>query len=226
MTIRFPASSGTDMKRVLILSLSLLLLLCGCSKPHGLEKTDDGYTDEKSGIHYVALDPSYQPAARGEVFAEYKNKDRDIVRAFYEIPQLGTDLFLCDEYWNVYYAGETAPDASLWQLKTILVCEEDGISVERSRLSAGADDAEIALVRVLWFGDTESVLLPITAPAYTFQIKLSGEEYPTLYYNFSMQIYENGEVYFYDAFSRRTVLLPEQLAVALCPADTLPEENG
>ena len=188
-----------------------------------LEKTKEGYTDPKSGACYVALDPAYQPATRGETVAEYYNLERDVKRLFYEIPGLDVSRYLADEYSTVYCAGELLPNAALWQLTAVLVCEEESKSFERCRLSAGTDDAEIALLRTLWFGDAENATLPLGAPKYTFQVKLCGEEYPMLYYNFTMQLYESGEVYFHDAFNDRTLLIPRELAVKLCPQGTLPE---
>lgn len=210
------------MKRFLLLLLAVLLLFCGCNKKlNRLEKTDQGYTDTKSGIAYAVLDPAYQPAARGEAFAEYVNEERNITRAFYEIPGLDRALFMTDEYLNVYFAGSILPDASLWQLEAVLVCVEEAISVERCRLAAGTDDAQIAALCALWFGEGEATRLPIGAPAHTFAVKFSGKEYPALYYNLTLQIYANGEVYLDEPFSGRTVLLPIELAKALCPSGTL-----
>lgn len=188
-----------------------------------LEKTKEGYTNPKSGACYVALDPAYQPATRGEAAAEYYNAERDVKRMFYELPGLDVSQYLADEYGNVYCAGEILPNAALWQLTAVLVCEEENKSFERCRLSVGSDDAEIEALRVLWFGDTEKAELPLGAPQHTFQIKLCGEEYPMLYYNFTMQIYAGGEAYFHDDFNDRTVLLPRELAAKLCPEGTLPE---
>ncbi|MBE6703501.1 MAG: hypothetical protein E7585_08870 [Ruminococcaceae bacterium] len=220
-TIRYLGSLGIDMKRIVLLCLALSFLLCGCGRLRQLEKTEDGYADEKKGIYYEILEPAYQPAFRGEAVAEYVNKERDVVRVFYEIPGLDTALFVADEYLNVYFAGEDAPNAALWQLEAVLVCEEEAISVERCRLSVDTDATEIAAVKALWFGEGENAVLPVGTPAHTFQIKLSGKEYPMLYYNFDLRIYESGQVYFYDAFSRRTVLVPVELAEKLCPKGSL-----
>ena len=212
------------MKRIGLLCLALLLLLCGCAQTMQLEKTKEGYTDKRSGASYVALDPAYQPTARGDAVAEYNNADRGIKRVFYEIPGLNVAQYLADEYGNVYCSDEVLPDAALWQLTAALVCEEESISVERCRISEGDDDTELALLKSLWFEGASDAVLPILAPKYTFQIKLCGKEYSMLYYNFSMQIYENGEIYFYDAVSGRTVEVPRILAVKLCPEGTLPAE--
>lgn len=211
------------MKRIGLLCLALLLLLCGCAQTMQLEKTKEGYIEQRSGACYVALDPAYQPATRGDAVAEYNNADRGIKRMFYEIPGLDTALYLADEYGNVYYAGDALPDAASWQLTAALVCEEESISVERCRISEGSDDAELALLKSLWFEEASEAELPISAPEYTFQIKLCGKEFSMLYYNFSMQIYKSGEIYFYDAVSGRTVEVPRTLAVKLCPEGTLPE---
>ena len=210
------------MKRFLLLFLAVLLLLCGCNKKmNRLEKTEQGYTDTKSGIAYMVLDPTYQPASRGEAFAEYVNEERNITRAFYEIPGLDRALFMTDEYLNVYFAGSIAPNAALWQIEAVLVCEEEAISVERCRLAAGTDDAQIAALRALWFAEDEGARLPIGAPAHTFAVKFAGKDYPSLYYNLTLQIYANGEVYLDEPFSGRTVQLSAELAKALCPSGTL-----
>ncbi|MBQ8357394.1 MAG: hypothetical protein IJX39_06245 [Clostridia bacterium] len=207
------------MKRFLLLGLTLLLLLTSCSSVRRLERDAEGYgyTDQKSGIYYAEMDACFEPARAGDVWGEYKNDKGDVTRTFRSIPDLDPALFLTDEYLNVYYAGDVAIDASAWQIAAVLVCEEDVVSVENFRFSAGSDDATVAAIRALWFESAGDAALPLGKADYARRIKLTTTAYPNLFYCFSFLAYDSGEAYFYDANSRRTVVVPEELAAQMRP---------
>ena len=194
------------MKRFLLLGLTLLLLLTSCSSVRRLERDAEGYgyTDQKSGIYYAEMDACFEPARAGDVWGEYKNDKGDVTRTFRSIPDLDPALFLTDEYLNVYYAGDVAIDASV-------------VSVENFRFSAGSDDATVAAIRALWFESAGDAALPLGKADYARRIKLTTTAYPNLFYCFSFLAYDSGEAYFYDANSRRTVVVPEELAAQMRP---------
>lgn len=210
-----------DMKKLLLLLLPLLLLLSSCSNVRKFERDAEGYgyTDTKSGLYYVELDAAFEPASAGEAWGEYKNKKTEKTRTFRTIPELEPTLFLTDEYLNVYYAGDTPPDAAKWEVSAILVCEEDVISVEDFRFTTEGDTETVNAIRSLWFEGVGDGVLPFKDADYKRRIKLSCEAYPNLLYSFSFLAYDTGEAYFYDASSRRTVAVPDTLAVLLRPAE-------
>lgn len=220
MTTLCRGSLGIDMKKFLLLLLSLVLLLCSCSGLRSFERDAEGYgyTDKRSDLYYVELDAAFEPAKTGEAFGEYENEKTGAKRTFSEIPDLDPALFLTDEYLNVYYAGETPVDASKWELSAILVCDEDVISVEMFRFTAEKDAATVAEIRSLWFEGTGDAMLPFSDASYKRRIKMSCDAYPNLFYCFSFLAYDSGEAYFYDATSRRTVAVPDALVALLRPA--------
>ena len=220
MTTPCRGSSGIDMKKISLLLLALVLLLSSCSGIRTFERDAEGYgyTDKKSGIYYAELDAAFEPAKTGEAFGEYKNGETGKTRTFSEIPELDPAVFLTDEYLNVYYAGEGALDASGWELSAILVCDEDVISVELFRFTAEKDATTLSAIRSLWFEGTGDAVLPFRDAVYKRRLKMSSTAYPNLFYCFSFLEYDNGEAYFYDAATRRTVAVPSDLSALLHPA--------
>lgn len=211
------------MKRLLLLLLALLLLLSSCTdKPHVFAKSEDGtgYVDEKTGIFYRLLEGPYEPLASGETVGEYCNEKSGVSREFRAIPDLDSALFLADGNLNVYFSGQSMTPADQWAPSILLVCEEEVISVERKRFTAGTDDAAIARMLGLWFG-TEVATLPLKTPRISYRLKLSGTLYPNLLYCFSFLYYGEGEAYFYDPIGRHTVALPEDVIALICPAHVL-----
>lgn len=220
MTTPCRGSLGTDMKKIALLLLSLVLLLSSCSGLRSFERDTEGYgyTDQKSDLYYVELDAAFEPAKTGDAFGEYENKKTGTKRTFSVIPDLDPALFLTDEYLNVYYAGETPLDAAKWEPSAILVCNEDVISVEEFRFTTEKDAATVAIIRSLWFEGAGDAVLPFSDAAYKRRLKISCDAYPNLFYCFSFLVYDSGEAYFYDASSRRTVAVPDTLVALLRPA--------
>ena len=210
------------MKRVFLLLMLSVLLLCSCASARPFTRAEDGsgYTDTRAERFYLALAPAFEPASAGDIYGEYHDKERDVTRTFRVIPELDHTQFLTDENLIVYFAGETAPDPAAWQLQAALVCEEDAISVERLRLTAEEHGELLTLLQTTWFEGEGGEQLPLGAPAYTRRIKLTSAAYPNLFYCFTLHAYENGEGYFYDAVNRRTVRVPDALLTALYPNQT------
>ena len=221
MTIRSPGNLVTEMKRLLVVLLATVLLLSSCSKVNRFERDAEGigYTDSKTDIFYKELDPCYEPAAAGETVGEYLGEEKEVLRTFRQIPGLEPSLFLTDDYLHVYYAGKDQIDAAAWTVEHVLICEEDAISVELFRYTAGKADTAIAALRAAWFVAESNERLPIGAPQISYRVKLTTAAYPNLLYSFSFFAYESGEAYFYDAFSRHTVAVPESLLSDFLPAD-------
>lgn len=220
MTIPCRGNLDIDMKKLLLLLLSLVLLLCSCSGVRTFERDEDGYgyTDTKSDLYYAELDAAFEPAKTGEAWGEYRNKETDVTRSFYEIPELEPTLFLTDKYLNVYYAGDEEIDAATWTLSAILVCDEDVVSIVDFRFTAEEQGQTVSEIQRLWFEGAGDAMLPFGSAAYKRRIKLTCKQYPNLLYCFSFLAYDSGEAYFYDASSRRTVAVPDTLAALLRPA--------
>ena len=208
------------MKRLLLISLALLLLLSSCAgKPHTFVKNADGtgYVDEKTDIVYLLLNEPYEPMASGETVGVYENEKSGVTREFRAIPELDSKLFVADSNLNVYFAGENMTPAAEWTPTVLLVCREEAISVERKRFTAGTDDAAIAAILGLWFGDSTATL-PLKEAQVSYRLKLAGAEYPNLLYSFSFLYYGEGEAYFYDPIGRHTVPLPAEVIALLYTA--------
>lgn len=205
------------MKRLFVVCLALVLLLCSCSGGHKFKRTQDGsgYIDTKTDLTYTMLDVAFQPAASGEIVGEYHDRERDITVVFREIPELDPTRFLADEDLNVYFAGETLPNAAEWRIKEILVCEGDGIGVERARFVSGEDEQAVSRIRSLWFEGEEANFLSLKEADKRYSIKIASVDYPNLYYSFNFLYFEQGECYFHNAVIGRSVVVPTDLVELL-----------
>ena len=214
MTIRFPVNLGIEMKRLLLVCLAALFLFtaCGEKDPAVFLRDADGYgvTDTETGIHYTVLPSEFEPAARGAVRGTHTNEKNGSTRSYFEIPSLDPTQYLADEERNVWCALEALPDPTALTLTAVLICEEQAISVESMRFSAGSDDAVIAQIRTLWF-EGEAVTKPEGDMAYTRRVRFAFAELPNLHYCFSYVIWGE-QAYFYDLFAGRTVAVPDELA--------------
>lgn len=201
--------------RIATLLFGVLLLFTGCATSFVRDEDGYGYTDKKSGRHYVVMSEAYEAARAGEQVGEYKDKKHDVTRVFSEIPGLDTTRFLTDNYAAVYCSDETLPDAKDWTFTRVRVCEEDAVSVERGNLT---DALTISLLCDLWF-EGEEAELPMEKAAFSRRLKLQSEEYPAIYYCFRFFVYEDGSAYFYLAETRRTVAVSAAVAAALLDAE-------
>lgn len=201
------------MKRFLLLLAALLLLFTGCSEGHRLERTEDGngYVDTKTKVVYLQLDIAFEPAVTGELVGTYTDRARDITVTLHEIPKLDTATFLADEDKNVYCVAEAMPNAADWQIETILVCDGDGVSVERRRFTAALQPDTVEQIRALWFEGEEANFLSLTEADKLYSIKISSAAYPNLYYCFDFLYFAEGTSYFYNAVSHRSVEVPADL---------------
>ncbi len=211
------------MRRFLLLSLALLLLFCGCNRESStFLRAEDGagYTDTKRDIFYTALDHAYEPAGAGEARGTYTDRSYDRTLTFREITGLDPARFVTDDNRTVYSADPDFKTADQWVIRAVLACDENAVSIERTRLSAGSDDLQIAELRTLWFEtaplDADAyLLLALETPEAIRRIKLTTEAYPGLYYCFSLQVYEDGSAYFVDIESKHAVAAPAALATRL-----------
>ena len=201
------------MKRLLLLLL-VPLLLVSCARTHRFELGEDGaYIDTRTDVRYTLLESCFEPAARGEEWGKYENKENDFVRTFYTVGTLDPALFIADDARCLYYAGGEALHPENLTVSAALFCLEDATSFERKRFTAAEHAAVIDEIRTLWFtgdGDAEKPLFE--APVLTRRVKLMFEEYAGIYYCFTFAVYESGEAYFYEIAERRTVAVPPTLA--------------
>ncbi len=203
---------GIEMKRIrtFVLVLVPLLLLTGCTRRFERDTDGYGYTDARTDIHYTVLDSCYEAASVGEELGTYTDKKYDYTLQFYEIPELDSERFVTDNQRQVYCADDTLPDAAEWEIKELLIWDEDAISALVARVS-DADD--IAAVTALWF-EGEEAELPMSKHLRFHRITLSCEEYPNIYYCFRFYVYEEG-CYLYDMESRRTVACTDAVIALL-----------
>ena len=198
------------MRRILLICLLLAsLLLVGCSPRFSM--TESGYTDTKTGRHYVALSASFEAAAGGEEVGTFKDENYGRVVHFRVIPGADATRFLTDEYGSVYCADEQLPDASAWSVKHIMICEEERITVELSRVTEASDAEKICRA---WF-EGEEVELPLDAASTVRHLKLVSDAFPGVYYGFRFYLYEDGNAYFYSTVDRRAVAVPAELVEML-----------
>lgn len=195
---------------MLVLLLAFCALLCGCGGKNRYSLEEEGFVlaDGKTGVRYTALSPAFEPAKGGASLGVYRTlAEREIsVRA---IPELEETLWLADDDKTVFCADAALPDPAAWTLTAVLFCEEDAVSVERCRLSAGTDDAALTLLRTLYFKGEDGTL-PLTAAVLVRRVKLVSAELPNVYYCFDYYRYEDGSAYFYERFSGRTVEIPAE----------------
>ena len=217
MTIRFPASLGTDMKRFLLLLLLLSVVLVSCKDEKALASfsmADDGYscTNAETGVQYTAMDFCFEPAKTAEEIGAYTDKDADYTLTYYAIPDLDTALYIADSERGVWYAaGAVTPPAAKDLTPTaLLVCEEAAVSVEIFRLTAENDGEALTELLSLWF-EGERAERPVGAVEFSRRIKVVSAELPNIYYCFDFGTWGD-EAYFYDVFSGRTVAVPATLA--------------
>ena len=197
------------MKKIAFVSLllSLVLMLGGCSARFERDEKGLGYTDSKTDVYYASMPFAFEAGRAGEAVGEYTDKKYGTTVTFYLIPDLDGSRFLTDGDGYVYCADATLPDAKAWQLSAVLVCEEDAISLEQTRVS---DTHQLAAFHSAWFAGEESEL-PLQKASYARRLKMACAEYPNLYYCISFYRYEDGSAYFYEAEAGRAVACPEEL---------------
>lgn len=212
MTIRFPANSGTEMrkKNFLLVLLAALLLFTACEKRARFTVSEDGYrfTDRRTGVTYTALSPAFEPAKGGNARGKCKLPD-GTERTLREIPSLSPDLWLADDEKTLYYAGEGLPDPAEWELTTVLFCEDEGVSIERFRWTKTEEPEKITALAAVWFSGEETEFPP-GAPTLYRAVKLQGAEYPNIYYCIGYYQYEDGSAVLYEKFSGRCVSVPAE----------------
>ena len=182
------------------------MLLTGCAARFSVTQT--GYTDTKTGVHYVALSSAFEAAAGGEEVGTFEDETHGRTVRFRVIPGADATRFLTDEDGAVYCADEKEPDPATWKIKRILVCQEDMISVEIARVTVAE---EIQKIREIWF-EGEECELPLDAAKGVRYLKVVSDDFPGVYYGFRFYVYEDGSYYFYSPSERRAVSVPEELA--------------
>lgn len=208
------------MKRIGLLLLLLVLLLSACSEQTHtfVLSADGGYLDEETDILYRALDSAYEASGAGNEVGRFANEAYDYEAVFYEIPDMDPNVFLTDDYGDVYFAGAELPDASRWEIDTVLVCRVVGeLSEVKGRFAVDSHAALVEAVRAAWFeGDDlgPDVLLLERVTAH-YPVKLGRVAYPNLYYAIELRVTESGNVYLTDKYGKRAVLLDAALSEQL-----------
>lgn len=204
-TILSTVRRGIKMRRLGVLLLLLALLLVGCSSRFSV--TEGGYLDGKTQRRYVQLSDAYEAASSGEEVGAWESELYDSVLTFREIPTADPESFLTDDIGTVYCADEVLPDASLWNVKSILVCDENAVSVAVANIT-NAD--LIAQIRALW-AEGEQAEKPEKGLTVRRRLKMVSDDCPGIYYCVLYLIYDDGTAYFYDRDAARVVQVSEEL---------------
>ncbi len=217
MTIPFRVSLVIDMKRLLLVFLTLLLCLplfaCNKEEQNVFVLQNGGYTDSETGIWYSGLPYAFEPVKSSAERGVALHADGQVKYTFLEIPDLDSKQWLCDDMRGVWYAGEFTVQPSTLTPRALLINEELSFSLERARLAIGQDDALIAEILTLWFTG-EGVEEPIGEVTLSRRLRLISEELPSIYYCFDFYVCD-GRGYFYDRVEARYVAVPESLSERL-----------
>ena len=200
----------------------MLLLFVGCAKEKGTFTRDEdgyGYTDEKSGVHYVIQDATFEAARAGEEIGYYEEEKSGYQRKFHAIPELDSARFLTDGSGNVYCADGETLDVSSWMITNLYVCEEDAVGVARGFVT---DAASLASIKAAWL-DGEEAELPLTKATHARRLKMVSSEHPNIYYCISFFVYEDGSAYFRLAEERITRAVPSEITAILLAAEKVAE---
>lgn len=197
------------MKRIHLtaLLLALVLLLVGCTAKFERDGDGYGFTNKKTDVHYTVLSGNFEAAAQGEQVGEHVDEKFDYTTLFYEIPGLDADRFVADGDGQVYCADDTLPNAAELTVSSVLVCDEDEISIALVRWT---EAKTVSAVRDAWFSGEEAEL-PFGAHTTFYRMKLTFAEYPGIYYCFGFYAYADGSAYFYDIGTARSVACPAEI---------------
>lgn len=196
-------------KGFLLFLLAALMLLASCSRTKvRFTVSEDGYrfTDRETGVVYTALSPAFEPAKGGNERGRCFSGETELTLR--EIPKLSPDVWLADDEKTLYFAGDPLPDPAAWTVSAVIFCEEDAISIERSRLTRAENGEALSVFVSAWFTGEETELSP-AAPTFFRTAKLVFAEVPNIYYCISYYRYEDGSAALYERFSGRAVMLPE-----------------
>lgn len=175
-----------------------MLCLFSCSGETGLVETGDRLVDEKNEVSFVLCSPSLQAKAIKGAVTSYG----DIT--LYEVAGLPTDEFLSENFEGIggLYRSEKAeePDLESFGATGASVCHTAGSTFECATI--GSQDVIDKIVDLIRNG--ESTIQPANVDS-TWQIKLVGDKYPSLYYNISAIRSISGKTFLYDKSLRRCV---------------------
>lgn len=191
--------------------LAALLLLASCNRGKvRFTVSEDGYlfTDRETGTVYTALSPAFEPAKGGRERGTCLLSGVTLL-TLREIPELSPDTWLADDEKTLYFAGDPLPDPAAWTVSAVLFCEEDAISIERSRLTRAENGAALTAFVGAWFSGEEIELSP-AIPTFFRTAKLVFAEVPNIYYCIAYYRYEDGSAVLFEKFSGRAVALPKE----------------
>lgn len=200
----------------------LLLLFAGCAKEKGTFTRDEdgyGYTDEKTGLHYLIQSDTFEAARAGDEVGYYEDEKSGYTLKFHQIPDLDSEHFLTDGRGKVYCVEGESLDVSDWTITNLYVCEEDAVSVARGFVT---DATALAAIKDCWLNGEEGEL-PLVKATHARRLKMESSEHPNIYYCFSFFVYEDGSAYFYLAEERITRAVPAGVASVLLAAEQVAE---
>lgn len=202
-------------KSLLPILLAVLLLFASCEGKARFTVSEDGYlfTDRKTGVVYTALSPAFEPA-KGSTECGKCRMPGGTELTLREIPGLDPGIWLADDEKTLYFAGDSLPDPAEWTVSAVLFCEEDAISIERSRLTRAENGAALTAFTTTWFlGD--AVELSPAFPTFFRTAKLMFSEVSNIYYCITYYRYEDGSAVLFEQFSGRAVALPAEIDALL-----------
>ena len=194
----------------LFVLLALMLTACARDAVFRTDADGYGYTNTKTGVHYTALDPAFEPLSTSELIGMTEKGARTLT--FYAIADLDASLFIADSEGSVYFSGETPPDPAAATPSALLLCERDAVSVVIARFEA--DTTLPATLLSLWL-DGEACELPLgQTPLQTRAVRWLSEDFAGLSFGVLYTRYESGG-YLYDMLTKRAVALTPTLTAAL-----------
>lgn len=174
--------------KLLTVALVCLLVLCSCANTLNYDKTENIFTDKKTGVRYTDAPSCYESREVGDKYAAWKNDYATV--DFYTMDGADPRLWLTEEGGIVFYDVDhvTLPELSEMEISEVLIC------VEGDALYAVAEikSAEhISALTALWETGESTEYTGMT-PSGHYRIKFVSEKYPFLYFSLIYVEYSDG----------------------------------
>lgn len=174
--------------KLLTLAMVCLLLLCSCANRLDYDKTNNIFTDQKTGVRYTDAPFCYESRETGDKYAVWKNKYDTV--DFYTMDGADPQLWLTEEGGTVFYDVDhvTLPELSEMEISEVLVCVEGNTLYAVAEIKSAEHISELIS---LW-DSGESIEYTGMTPSNHYRIKFVSEKYPFLYYSLIYVEYSDG----------------------------------
>lgn len=217
-TTAFPESSVIDMKRIISIFLSIVILslsLMSCSaKIVKMEFSENSTLVAEDGTVYKYAPVGYEPTEQGE---EYGLIEGIMEEKLYKIGDMDPTLWLTTEYsgaaTTVYYSESIElPSVEELSPRLCYICEqgEKAYSIYTLGSSEGEDSVIKELISAICDEEAEPEIWPRSDADETYMLKFYSEKWPAIYYNLVYAKCESGG-YIYDRASKKCVAIGDIL---------------